>query len=45
MDEESLVVDQLRESYRAALSCGTVYYATLYKVVLTFNSADAHVEP
>ena len=30
------------ESYRAVLSCGTVYY--VYKVVLTFESVDEILE-
>ena len=34
--DETLVCDHSNESYRAVLSCGTVFI--LYKVVLTFKS-------
>ena len=41
--DETLVCDHSNPSYRAVLSCGTVYHAVQLKVVLTFKSVDKTV--
>ena len=38
ISQKTLVFDHSSESYRAVLSCGTVYYSV--QVVLTFKSVD-----
>ena len=40
-EDKILQCDNSNESYRAVLSCGTVYYA---KVVLTSDSADEIIQ-
>ena len=38
ISQKTLVFDHASESYRAVLSCGTVYYSV--QVVLIFKSVD-----